>query len=68
MGGVEGHGEEVGAHSVVEDTASPGAVVGSGLVDNVPCVAVALEVADDVGDVSLDDALELGSSETTARD
>lgn len=68
MGGVEGHGEEVGAHGVVEYTASPGAVVGSSLVDNVPCVAVALEVADDVGDVSLDDALELGRRESTARD
>ena len=59
-GGAEGGGDVGGAGRVVPDVGAVGAVVVEGFVDHVPRVALALVVADDVGDVVLQDAEEGG--------
>ena len=67
LGSVEGDGEEVGAHGVVEDATPPLAAVVGRLVDHIPVVALARVVADDVGNVRLNDLLELLVREAAAR-
>lgn len=67
LGGVEGDRDEVGSHGVVEHTAPPAAIVTGRLVDNIPSIALTDVVAHDVGNVRLDDGLQLIIREATAR-
>lgn len=68
LGSVKRHSQEVRAHGGVEDAVAPLAVVIDDLVDNVPVVALALVVADDILNVRLDNALELLVREATVGD
>ena len=61
LGRIERNGKVIRAEGGVEDGRTPGAVVGYGLVDHVPRVALALVVAHDVADVRLDDGLQRGA-------
>lgn len=55
---LEGDGQVVGAQDAEEDRVAEAAAVLERLVDHVPGVALALEVAGDVADVRVDDARE----------
>lgn len=56
--GLEGQVDELFSQNVVEHGLAVGAVLVEGLVYHVPCVALALVVVHDVGDVGDDDLLQ----------